>query len=245
MSAVTYTRYELVRATRNTRFFIFSLAFPLIIYFMIAVPNRDVHDFGGTGISIPLYFMIGLLSFGSMIAVLGTGGRIAAERSVGWNRQLRMTPLSAPAYFRAKLTTGYALALVGLVLLYASGMALGVRLSAADWLEMTGLVLVALLPFAALGILLGHLMTADSSGAAIGGASSLFALLGGSWFPIASSGVLHDIAQLLPSYWLVQASHVSLNGPAWGYKGWLVIAVWSLVLTGLAARAYRRDTKRV
>jgi ABC-2 type transport system permease protein len=245
MSAVAYTRYELLRATRNTRFYIFSLAFPLVIYFMIAVPNRDVHDFGGTGVSLPLYYMIGLLSFGTMIAVLASGARIAAERTAGWTRQLRMTPLSTPAYFRAKVLTGYALALVSLVLLYAAGMSLGVRLPAVEWLEMTGLVLVALLPVAALGILLGHLLTAESSGPAIGGTTSLFAFLGGAWFPIGSHGVFHDIAQALPSYWLVQASHVSLGGGAWGPKGWLVVAVWSLVLTGLAARAYQRDTKHV
>ena len=38
--------------------------------------------------------MVGLAAFGAMNAVLGSGGRIVAERAVGWNRQLRPTPLS-------------------------------------------------------------------------------------------------------------------------------------------------------
>ena len=33
------------------------------------------------------------------------------------------------------------------------------RLPASEWLEMTGLILVGLIPFAALGIFLGHKLT--------------------------------------------------------------------------------------
>ncbi len=40
MSHAVYTRYELIRAFRNRRFFLFSLVFPLILYFVIAAPNR-------------------------------------------------------------------------------------------------------------------------------------------------------------------------------------------------------------
>ena len=43
-TAATYTRYELLRTFRNRRFFIFSLVFPLILYFLIAGPNRDQDD---------------------------------------------------------------------------------------------------------------------------------------------------------------------------------------------------------
>ena len=60
---------------------------------------------------------------------------------------------------------------------------------------MTGLILVGLVPFAALGIVIGHLLTPDSIGPAMGGGIALLALLGGTWFPIAAHGFLHDVAQ--------------------------------------------------
>ena len=240
---IAYARYELIRAFRNWRFLIFSLGFPLVLYLAIAVPNRNEHDLGGTGIAAPLYFMVGLAAFGTMNAVIAAGARIAAERSVGWNRQLRLTPLSARAYLQTKVLTAYLTALVTIVVLYAAGVSLGVRFPAARWLEMTGLILVGLIPFAALGILIGHLLNADSIGPALGGGTALFALLGGVWFPI-GSGVMHDVAQALPSYWLVQASRVAVGGETWGPRGWLVVAAWSVVLAVLAARAYRRDTHR-
>ena len=244
MTAGAYTRYEVVRTFRNARFFIFSVGFPLVLYYLIAAPNRGEQNLGDTGISLPVYFMVGLAAFGTMTAVLASGARIAAERSVGWNRQLRLTPLRAPAYFRAKVVTGYLMALCTLALLYIAGLTLGVRLGAGRWLEMTALILIGLIPFVPLGILMGHVLSVESIGPAMGGVTAVFAFLGGTWFPL-GSGVLNDIGQALPSYWLVQASRVSLGGDVWGATGWIVVAAWTVGATLLAARAYRRDTKRV
>jgi ABC-2 type transport system permease protein len=240
-----YTRYELLRTVRNRRFFVFSLGFPLVLFFLIAGPQRDVHNLGGTGISAPLYFMVGLVAFGGMATMLSAGARIAAERSAGWNRQLRITPLTAFAYFRTKVVTAYLTAALTIAVLYVSGAALGVSISLGDWLAMTALILVGLIPFAALGILIGHLLTADSVGPAVGGSISLFAFLGGTWFPLGNSGVLHSIAQFLPSYWLVQASHIAVGGTGWSVTGWAVVVGWTVVLSLAAGWAYRRDTGRV
>jgi ABC-2 type transport system permease protein len=171
-----------------------------------------------------VYFMVGLAAFGTMNAVLGSGARIAAERAVGWNRQLRLTPLSTRTYFRVKVLTAYAMALVTIALLYGAGATLGVRLQAGNWLEMTGLILIGLIPFAALGILMGHQLTPDSIGPAMGGTTALLALLGGVWFPI-TGGAMHAVAEALPSFWLVQAAHVGLGGAGWGSTGWAVVAL--------------------
>jgi ABC-2 type transport system permease protein len=245
MTALPYMRFELLRTFRSRRFFYLSLVFPLVMYLLIAGPHRHEHNLDHTGISAPLYFMVGLAAFGAMSAVLSSGGRIASERATGWNRQLRLTPLSTAAYFRAKIVTSYLLASCTLVALYAAGIALGVSMPAGRWLAMTLLVLVGLLPFAALGVLLGQLVSVDSLGPALGGTTALLAFLGGAWFPITGTGFLADVAHELPSYWLVQASRAGLaGGDPWGAQAWAVIAVWAIVLTFLAARAYRRDTMR-
>ena len=244
--STAYIRFELLRTIRNRRILIFSLIFPIVIYLLIAAPNKNEHSLGGTGISAPLYFMIGLASFGTMNAMLATGARIAAERTAGWNRQLRITPLTTREYFRAKLATSYMLALISLLALYVAGIALGVSLPFGRWVSMTWLILVGLIPFAAIGVLLGHMVTADSVGPAVGGTTALFAFLGGTWFPITGGGFIESLAKELPSYWVVQSSKAGLGVPhPWGSHGWAVIAVWTAVFTALAARAYRRDTQRV
>jgi ABC-2 type transport system permease protein len=78
----------------------------------------------------------------------------------------------------------------------------------------------------------------------MGGATALFALLGGAWGPLASGGFLRNLSEAIPSYWLVQAGKLALGGGAWPLKGWLVLAVWTAVLGRLAMRAYRQDTAR-
>ena len=244
MNSIAYTRYELLRAFRNRRFFVFSVAFPVILFFVIAAPNRNVTNFAGSGISAPLYYMISLASFGTMMSMVSSGGRIAGERQDGWTRQLRITPLKPRAYLRAKVLTAYVMAALSVAFLYLSGAALGVSIPAHTWLAMTGLIIIGLMPFAALGILLGHLLNVDAVGPAIGGTVSLLALVSGTWFPV-THGFLHDIGQYLPSYWLVQAGRISIHGHGWGAMGWSVVITWTVVLAGLAALAYRRDTARV
>jgi ABC-2 type transport system permease protein len=238
---LTYLRTEVRRAFRSGRALVFSLAFPLILFLTVAGSNR--HSTLG-GISFPVYYMSGMAAWGTMGALMATGGRIAGERSVGWNRQLRTTPLSPRTYIAAKVATGYAVALVSMAVLYVAGLALGVRLPADRWLEMTGLILVGLIPFAALGILIGHFLTVDSIGPALGGGTSLFALLGGAWGPIGQHGALHRVIECLPSYWLVQAGRVAVGAGRWPAKAWIVMAVWTFVLARLAVRAWRHDTAR-
>jgi ABC-2 type transport system permease protein len=244
MSSTTYTRYELLRTVRERRLMFFGFGFPLVLYFVIAVPNRHMQDFAGSGVTAPLYYMVSLASFGTMMSMVSLGGRIAGEREAGWTRQLRITPLSPRAYLRAKVMTGYAMAALSLGLLYIAGASLGVSLSAGEWIRTTLLIAVALLPFAALGIGLGHLLTVDSVGPAIGGTVSLLALISGTWFPV-TSGFLHDLGQFLPSYWLVQAGRVSIDGQPWGAMGWAVVLGWTVVLVAFAGWAYMRDTGRV
>jgi ABC-2 type transport system permease protein len=238
-----YYRYELLRSFRNWRFILFSLAYPVVLYFVVTGPQRHAHF---DGVAFPLYFMAGMATVGAMIAVISSGARIAADRSAGWTRQLRITPLTAEDYLGAKVACGFLMALLAIALVSLSGTALGVRLDAGEWLTMIGLMLVGLIPVAVLGILLGHVVTPDSLAPAVGGTIMLLALLGGAYgFLVAKSGAVFDLIKALPSYWLVQAGKTTLGGTGWPAEGWIVIAAWTAVLAPLAVRVYRRDTGRV
>jgi ABC-2 type transport system permease protein len=243
MSALLYTRYEMRRTFRDRRLFLFAFGFPVILYFVIALPNKHVRDYSATGVTAPLYYMVSLASFGTMMSMMSAGFRIAGERQVGWTRQLRITPLSVRAYMRAKIVTAYAMAIVSLVLLYICGLILGVSLTGGRWLEMTLLVLIALLPFGVLGVALGHVLTVDSVGPATGGIVSLLAVVSGTWFPV-THGFLHEIGQFVPSYWLVQAGRIGLHGQTWHGLAWAVVVGWTVILAGVGAIAFRRDSGR-
>ncbi len=79
---LTYLRYEMLRIFRNRQNFIFSLIFPLVLFYVIAGTNKDAPDIQGVSFA-PQYYMAGMLGFGAMVAVIAGGARIAAERDAG------------------------------------------------------------------------------------------------------------------------------------------------------------------
>lgn len=238
----TYIRMEIRRTFRNRRFFIFSLFIPVVFFYLVAGANKSQQL---AGIPFAAYYLAGMASFGTMAAMIANGGRIAGERQVGWNRQLRMTPLKSTSYFAAKLSASYLMAGVTLSLLLVAGLTLGVHERVVGVLELFGYVAVGLVPFAALGILVGHKFTVDSIGPILGGGVSVLAFIGGAWGPVGgNSGFMHDLSQATPTYWLVEAGHTLIGGPGWSARGWWTIAIWTGILGRLAMMAYATDTKR-
>jgi len=242
MKGTTHVRYELLRALRSWRTLFLSFALPLVVYCVVVPVNRHaVTD----GISFPLYFMTAMAAYGAMWGAINPGARIARDRAKGWVRALRITPLRVRSEVVAKVLTSYLVALLTLAFLYLAGTLFGVRLDAAQWFEMTGLLLVGMAPFVAAGIALGHVVSVDALPAAMGGLVVFFALLGGAFGQLFKAGVMLTIVKLLPSYWLVHAGRAVVGSGSWPAEGWIVVAVWTLCLIPLAAIAYRHDTATV
>lgn len=243
---LTYTKYEFLRLWRNKRFAFFSVVFPLVLFIVFGGSNRNsvIPDTGG--LNYLLFYMVAMAGYGAMTAAIAGGARIAAERSIGWTRLLRLTPLRPSRYFASKVLTAYVMSLISIVLLFAAGLIMGVRTSnPGHWAEMVGLILIGIAPFVALGIAIGHVLTVDSMGPALGGGAAMFAFLGGMWFPLPKGSVLEKIGEYVPAYWIAQASRVGIGGDSWSTRGWLVVAVWTVVMALLAMRAFQRDTRRV
>ncbi len=137
------------------------------------------------------------------------------------------------------------MALLSMVVLFICGASLGVHLPAEEWLRMTALILVGLVPFAAAGITLGHLLTPDSIGPALGGGSRCWRSWAapGSRSPPAAC-CIRSPGTSPPTGWCRPATWPSA-GKAWDAQGWLVVLGWTVALTLLARRVYIRDTARL
>ena len=242
MINTTHLRYDILRMYRVPTTVGLTIALPLVVYYAVTPGSRHAHP---EGIPFALYFMTGMAAYGAMWAAVAPGAHVARDRASGWTRHTRTTPLRAGTYFASKVVTAYLVAIPTLVLLYLAGASLGVRLDATQWLEMTGLLLIGLAPFVVIGIALGHLVTVEAMVPAVGGIVVLFALLGGAFGRLFTSGVGLTIVKLLPSYWLVQAGKSASGGGDWPAEGWIVLAVWIVALVPLAVLVYRRDTSRV
>jgi ABC-2 type transport system permease protein len=239
---MTHFRYEILRTLRNPGFLGITLALPLVLFYSVASGQRHA-TFNGT--AFPLYFMTAMAAYGAMYATVAPGARIVRDRTSGWLRQMRITPLRASTDVTAKVAGAYMLSLPALVLLFLAGASLGVHLRATQWLEMAGLLLVGLAPFVVLGFILGYLLRSDVAVPAVGGVVVLFALFGGVFgFQLAASGPLFEVMKAVPSYWLVQAGKTALGGGGWPAQAWIVIAAWTAVLVPIAVLAFRRSASR-
>ncbi|HTZ45821.1 MAG TPA: ABC transporter permease [Jatrophihabitans sp.] len=237
-----YLRHEIRRTFRNRKFFLFSLAIPLVLYYVMTAGHTD--DRIGT-LHLAAYYMVSLAVWGAVTGVVAAGSRISAERDAGWNRQLRLTALRPFGYFTTKTVTAYLVAIPTLVALYAAGAADGVTMDAAHWATMIGWVLLGLLPFAALGIVLGLILNAEAMGPALVGVMVVVGLLGGIWTPVESYPAwLQALCHALPSYWITHAGQSALTGQAMSAQGGLVLAAWTGGIVVAGAHAYRRSTRR-
>jgi ABC-2 type transport system permease protein len=238
----TYLRLEIRRLFRNRQNFIITLVIPVVLYLSIAGGQRNTSV---DGIKFVTYYLAGMIAFGGMSGVVAGGARISFERELGWTRQLRISPLTVQTYLLSKVLTSYLMASLTIGLIYIAGILYGVRMTLSHWVEMTALIYVGLIPFTALGILLGHVIKSDTMGPVMGGGMSLLSLLGGAFTPLGSDGsLIHKISEFVPSYWLVQAGHTSVGGAPWGIKGWVIVAAWSGLAIYGANWAYHRDTAR-
>lgn len=239
----TYLRTEIVRLVRNRRVLIFSVLLPAILLLIFGGLNKGSSL---NGANVAAYVMVSMGVFGSMSAAIGSGGSIALERGIGWNRQLRLTPLTPRSYVLTKVVLALIVALPPLLITYVVGaLALGVRLSASTWVLIAVGSWLGSLPFAALGLIVGYIAKPDSVQQVSSLVLLLLAAFGGIWVPVEQMpSLMHRIAEWTPSYWVGQVArgplfHSSLDGHAVA-----ILLAWTAGLGLVALRRFRADTAR-
>ena len=82
---------ELRRAVRNGRYLIFTVVVPAVMFLLFV----NLYGGGGegtfpNGLPVTTSLMMNMALFGVMAGPLSIGARIAVERGLGWQRQLRL-----------------------------------------------------------------------------------------------------------------------------------------------------------
>src|SRR3984957_12036799 len=112
------TQAEVNRLRRNRRYFIFTIAFPVILYLVVGRQASST----AYGVAFAAYYMVAMATFGAFAGALnGNAIRISEERKVGWVRQLRLTPLPASAYVIAKILTSMVTTVPSIVIVMLLG----------------------------------------------------------------------------------------------------------------------------
>ena len=176
------TKAELSRLMHNKRYFIFTVAFPVILYLLI---GRQVTDHA-YGIAFGAYYMIAMATFGAFSGALnGNAQRISQEKKEGWIRQLRLTPLPANAYVVTKILVSLATTIPAIVLVLLLGRFYGnVHLPAWQWPVIAVTVWFGSTIFAALAVAIGYRFAPEQVQPITLIIYFIFAILGGLWFPL-------------------------------------------------------------
>ncbi|GAA0396666.1 ABC transporter permease [Microbispora corallina] len=234
-----YLVFEIRRALRDPKFLLFELSLPVALFLL------ESHLFGRDDVG-PAYLMGSLAAFGAFRAAFDTGARTAVERGAGWQRQLRLTPLTRGGYLAAKGAVGMLTALPPIAGVAAAAAVLsGVRLPAGGWAAAVLGLWAGAVPFALLGLLVGQLATPQNVQAYQGGLLLVLAFAGGLFIPAASfPAALATVAKALPTYWLAEIAHGAAGGDVRTGTAVLVLGLYSLVLAAAVAVRFRRDAGR-
>ena len=243
----TLIKLEILRALRNRKFMFFTVIYPSVLFLMIAGSADKTDLVPGTRLSMPLYYMVAMASFGALTAVLmGNSERIAKEREGGWVRQLRLTSLPGRGYVMAKIASAAVATLPSIVVVFiVAAAAKGVRLGAAwEWIALTGAIWAGSLVFAALGVAIGYLASGDAVRPLTMIIYFGLSILGGLWMPTTTyPRWLQNVGDWLPTHAYAALGQAIELGNAPHLKDVALLAAYLVLFAGAAAWLYRKDTR--
>ena len=233
-------RSECLRYLRNPGFLLPTLLFPTVFYLMFGVLLAR-----NNGTDAARYLLAAYGTFGVMApGLFGFGVSLALERDNGLLTLKRALPMPPAAYLIGKMVMAMlAAAIVAVLMLALAVWVAHVPLSVQQVLHLFAVELLGVLPFCALGLLLGTLIKGQGAPGLINLVYLPMAFASGLWFPLAAlPKVLQQIAPVWPSYHLNQLalSAVGLNHAS-GLPHVLVLCAFTAGFLGLAARRLRRN----
>ncbi|MFJ1599722.1 ABC transporter permease [Streptomyces sp. NPDC088261] len=237
-----YIALEVRRTLRDPGFLIFGTGGPVLMYLLFT--NIGV-DNDAAAMEWKISSMVGMAAYGALGAAVSTGTGIAEDKSQGWLRQLRVTPMSPRGVVTGRAMSASVTVLPTLLaVLAAGGLVNGVRLDPWQWAALVVLLWAGALPFTLLGIGNGYRLTAQTTGAVSMGSLMLLAVVGGLWFPIdAFPDWLRSVAAYTPANRFADLGWSTTAGHAPGAVTIVVLLGWLAVFGSYAVLSYRRSAR--
>jgi ABC-2 type transport system permease protein len=243
---LTALRLEVRRLMRNRRTMIFTMIFPIFFFLLFGTNKSYVNERIGHG-NVVAFVMISIALYGAVFATTSGGAMVSIERAQGWSRQLRLTPLAAPAYVLMKVLTAMVLASGSVAIVYIVG-AVTNKASMPTYLwVVTGLsVWVGSLLFAAFGLLMGYLLPTENVMQLMSLSLTLLSFAGGLFVPVSNyPHTIQEIAKWTPLYGLNELVHTPLLGTGVDWTWVVNVLAWLILFSWGAIWRMRGDTARV
>ncbi|WP_175475675.1 ABC transporter permease [Curtobacterium sp. MCBA15_016] len=244
---IRYVYLETKRQLRNVRAMVFTFAVPVIMLLVFGSAFGSQTD-PTTHLQYLTVTTLQMASYGAMMAALSQAFAIVNERSIGWNRQLRVTPLSGWGFMVSKVIAAMAFSAVSIVItVLVATVVLHAALDPLHWFAAGFGIWCGVIPFALIAILIGQFAKPSFAQPLFMVVFMGLAILGGLWVPLSvMPGWMGSVAHLLPSYWLNRIGQMGAG--ATGSSGMtepaMVLAGWAIVLAAVIVWRYRRDAAR-
>lgn len=235
------TKAEFLRLLRYPGFTIPTLTFPLMFYVLFGI----VFGENKGGLDVARHLLGSYSTFGVMgPGLFGIGVALAIERERGFLQLKRVLPMPPGVYLGAKMLTAMAFAaVIGLQLLLTARFAAHVELGARESMLLLTCNVLGVLPFCAIGLLIGTLVAGSAAPALTNFIYLPMAFLSGLWVPIwLLPQALQTLAPLWPAYHLGQLAEMAVgsrnDGAALMHVG--VLAGVTILFFRLASRRLAR-----
>ncbi|MFD3946390.1 ABC transporter permease [Streptomyces sp. NPDC058579] len=234
-----YVRLEVRRSLRDVGFAIGSIGVPVMMYLLFTNLGTDEAVWKTAS-------MVGMAAYGAVNAALSVGTGIAEDRSVGWLRQLRITPMTPRQVVIGRALTGSVIVLPALTaVLLAGAVVNGVRMAAWQWAAVALALWLGSLPFTLLGLGNGYRLSAQTTGVVNVACNLGLAVVGGLWFPVELfPDWLRVVSSYTPTNRFAELGRALTEGSAPGLAAIAVITVWALLFGLYATDSYRRSGRR-
>ncbi|MFC7879124.1 ABC transporter permease [Isoptericola sp. NPDC057391] len=241
-AAHAYLAVELRRSLRNRRTLIFSMVMPPALFLIFGLQGDYASRSTGHG-NVTGWIAVSMALYGAMVTATAGGAGVSVERSQGWTRQLRLTPLRPAVYVGVKLAGAMALGAGSVVVTLAVAAVAGAQMPPGAWVLCALLAWAGSLVFAAFGLFMGYLLPAENVMQILGPVLALLSFAGGLFMPL-GDGWWATVAQVFPTYGLAVLVHAPLGGDL-GVTAVVNVLAWAAVFAAGAAWRFRKDTARV
>lgn len=240
----TVLRIELLRTLRNRRTIFFTLLFPAAMYFVIAGNDATWDSPVGSG-NEAAYILLSMALYGAALTAASGGSMVALERTLGWSRQLRLTPLNPVAYILMKAAVALMMGALAILAVNVGGLLQGkADMPATVWLEAGVVTLFCTLTFAALGVFIGFVVPGENAMQILGPGLALLSFLGGVFWPLSEGSMLWHVAVFTPMFGVAEVARSPLTHDLAWYSLLNAVAWFAIFVAGAAWRM-SKDTARV
>ena len=241
---LTVLGIELRRMLRNRRTIIFTLILPAALLLSFG-GQKGWDDKSGSG-NVAAYILISMALYGAALTAAAGGSMVALERSLGWSRQLRLTPLNPVVYIMMKALVALVMGALAITAVNLVGILQGkAEMPTYVWILTPFLTLACTLTFAALGVFIGYVVPGENAMQILGPGLALLSFLGGVFIPLDQySDVVRHIAYWTPMYGVAEIARSLLTSELPWYAVVNAVAWFAIFVAGAAWRM-SKDTARV